>query len=300
MSPTQRISAAAPPVAVLKAADLIQSRWERKPQIAIVLGSGLGDFINGLEIEHRIPYDQIPGIQPTTAPGHVGELVCAMADNIPILVLRGRSHLYEGCSIEQATLSVKLLQALEVEHLLLSCAAGGLNSTFNAGDFMLLRDHLDWMTWQRLSADALRPAGFARIPGASTIYDKDLNSLLLSAARTEGVLLKQGTYVGVTGPNYETRAEIRFFRMLGDAIGMSTVLEAVTALQCGLRVCGVATITNLCNPDTQVIADGEDVVAVAAQTVPGFRRLVLNWISRVANNTCLSNNHRLPKLSHHE
>lgn len=255
---------------------LIRERWIAEPEIAVILGTGLGAFVEGLDIEQTIPYSELPAILPATAIGHVGELVCGCVDSIPMIALRGRSHCYEGATIEQITSPIRVLQQLGITTLFVSCAAGGLAPGFQPGELMLIEDHVDFLQRQLQRSELLRN------PNRAMPYDQSLNALLRQVALELGIGLKAGSYVAVSGPNYETRAEMRFYRILADAIGMSTVPEVTLAHQLGLRVCGLATITNLCNPDALAAADGSHVVTVATEAEPRFRQLMLEVIRRLA------------------
>ncbi len=258
------------------AVDEIRKQWRATPEIAVVLGTGLGAFVDGLNIEAVIPYSRLPGFCTSTAIGHAGELVCGRVGETPVLVLRGRTHCYEGVSLDRVTFPVRVLEQLGVSTLLVSCAAGGLSPAFQAGNFMVIEDHVDFLLHLN-SATSGRSRSFT-----STPYDEELNELICNIGREQNIPLNAGTYVSVTGPNYETRAEMRFYRRIADAIGMSTAPEVALASQLGMRVCGLATITNLCNPDALAIADGEDVAKVASQTEPNFRRLVLELIRQIS------------------
>ncbi len=255
----------------------IRKQWQPTPTVAVILGTGLGAFVDGLNIDLVIPYSNLPGFCASTAIGHAGELVCGRVGETPILVLCGRTHSYEGVPLERMTFPVKVLKQLGVSTLLVSCAAGGLSPSFQAGEFMVIDDHIDFLL-QLKSPLTSYSRSFT-----STPYDEELNELICNIGREQNIPLNSGTYVSVTGPNYETRAEMRFYRRMADAIGMSTVPEVTLARQLGMRVCGLATITNLCNPDALAIADGEDVAKVASQTEPNFRRLVLELIRRISN-----------------
>lgn len=229
-----------------------------RPSLAIVLGSGFHHVLAGLRVDRKISYTKIPGFPQPTVSGHAGELYFGKLDGTPVLVLSGRAHFYEGHSMERVTFAIRALAAFGIRDLLLTNAAGGINQKFRPGDFMALADHINFM-----GANPLRPgSGDASSPGVSAtgasqpplprfvdmsqVYDRKLNALLFQAARRCKMKLHSGVYIAVSGPSYETPAEIRAFARLGaDAVGMSTVPEAMVARQCGLNVAAVSCVTNL-------------------------------------------------------
>lgn len=261
---------------VESAVNEIRKQWRATPEVAVILGTGLGAFVDGLNIDEKIPYSKLPGFCTSTAIGHAGELVCGRVGETPVLVLSGRSHYYEGVSLEQVTFPIRVLEQLCVSTLLVSCAAGGLSPFFQAGELMVIDDHVDFLFHSNA------PMSNCSRSYISTPYDKDLNDLICNIGREQNIPLNSGTYVSVAGPNYETRAEMRYYRTIADAIGMSTVPEVALAAQLGIRVCGLATITNLCNPDALAIADGEGVAKVASQSEPNFRQLAIELIRRIS------------------
>ena len=228
-----------------------------RPKLAIVLGSGFHHVLAGLRVDKKIPFTRIPGFPKPTVSGHAGELFVGHLGGTPVLVLSGRAHFYEGHPMERVTFAVRTLAAFGIRDLLLTNAAGGINRNFRGGDFMILTDHINFM-----GSNPLRPCGGdAPLPEASAtvasqplnrfvdltdVYDTGLNALFFHAGRICKLKLRHGVYLAVSGPSYETPAEIRAFARLGaDAVGMSTVPEAVAARQCGLKVAGISCITNL-------------------------------------------------------
>ena len=225
-----------------------------------------------MNIDADLSYEEIPGFQNPTAIGHRGRLLIGTLGNVPVAAMQGRFHCYEGHRRRQIVFPIEVLAELGVQTLLLSCAAGGLNHSFREGDLMLIEDHVDFLP----SEQTIRP--FHHRAENSRVYDQALNEFTVEMARKQGISLRQGTYVAVPGPNYETRAEIRFFGKFADAIGMSTVPEATKARELGLRVTGLAAITNLCRPDSTTVADGEHVIEAAHAIAPKFRSLVAELI----------------------
>jgi purine-nucleoside phosphorylase len=209
-----------------------------RPALAIVLGSGFHHVLTELRVEKKISYAKIPGFPKPTVSGHAGELFFGRLGGTPVLVLSGRAHFYEGHSMERVTFAVRALAAFGIRDLLLTNAAGGINGKFHAGDFMTLTDHINFM-----GANPLR--GAPDFVDLTQVYDARLSALLFRAGKTCNLKLRRGVYLAVSGPSYETPAEIRAFGRLGaDAVGMSTVPEAIVARQCGLNVAAVSCITN--------------------------------------------------------
>jgi purine-nucleoside phosphorylase len=215
-----------------------------RPTLAIVLGSGFHHALSEVEVAKKVPYGKLPGFPPVGVSGHAGELIFGRLGGTPVIVLSGRAHFYEGHSMEQVTFPVRTLAAFGTRDLLLTNAAGGINKSFRRGDFMVLTDHINLT-----GVNPLRGAPVPDLPrfvDLTDVYDADLRQLLSRAARSCRVKLRSGVYLAVSGPTYETPAEVRAFARLGaDAVGMSTVPEAIVARQCGLRVAALSCITNL-------------------------------------------------------
>jgi len=209
-----------------------------RPTLAIVLGSGFGHVLSELRVDKKVSYAKIPGFPKPTVSGHAGELYFGHLDKTPVMVLSGRAHFYEGHSMERVTFAVRALAAFGIRDLLLTNAAGGINKKFHAGDFMVLTDHINFM-----GTNPLR--GALHFVDLTQVYDARLSALLFRAGKSCDLRLQRGVYLAVSGPSYETPAEIRAFARLGaDAVGMSTVPEAIVARQCGLNVAAVSCITN--------------------------------------------------------
>lgn len=226
------------------AAACIQKLSRLRPTLALVLGSGFNHALRELDVDASLTYSKIPGFPKTTVAGHGGELVIGKFGGTPVIVLSGRAHFYEGHTMEQVTFAVRTLAACGVKDLLLTNAAGGINGKFRAGDFMVLTDHINLMGANPLRGPAL--PGLPRFVDLSQAYDSSLSQLVVAAAKKIKLPLRSGVYLAVSGPNYETPAEIKAFARLGaDAVGMSTVPETIVARQCGLRVAAISCITNL-------------------------------------------------------
>lgn len=230
---------------VRDATDFVRDRLCQAADVGVILGSGLGAFADRLEDAASLPYSEIPHFPASSVPGHAGRLVSGAIHGKRLIVQQGRAHLYEGHGFEQILLPLRVMRELGIHTLIVTNAAGGVNPTFRPGDLMLITDHINMMGANPLigpSDDALR----MRFPDMSSAYDLDLRNLALAAAAETRIELKQGVYLAVTGPSYETPAEVRAFRNLGaDAVGMSTVPEVIYANYLGLRVLGLSVIANL-------------------------------------------------------
>src|SRR3990172_5788435 len=215
-----------------------------RPRLGLVLGSGFGGVASVLRQTEAIPYSELPGFPTVRVSGHAGKLVFGQLSGTPVLALCGRAHFYEGHAMEQVTFAMRMLAAFGITDLLLTNAAGGVNPRFRPGDFMALTDHINFMGTNPLCGPEI--PDLPRFVDLTQAYDPGLNRLLRRAAKASGARLHEGVYLAVCGPSYETPAEVRAFAQLGaDAVGMSTVPEAVVARQCGLRVAAVSCITNL-------------------------------------------------------
>jgi len=260
-----------------------------RPTLAIVLGSGFHHVLTGLHVEKKISYAKIPGFPVPSVSGHAGELYFGYLGKTPVMVLSGRAHFYEGHPMECVTFAVRTLAAFGIRDLLLTNAAGGINKKFHAGDFMVLTDHINLMGANPLrpsGGDASSPGAFAtgasqplpRFVDLTQVYDTKLRALLFRAGKSCNLRLQHGVYLAVSGPSYETPAEIRAFGRLGaDAVGMSTVPEAMVARQCGLNVAAVSCITNLAAgmskeklSHAEVLETAERVKTLAAKLLKHF------------------------------
>ena len=250
-----------------------------RPTLAIVLGSGFHHVLSELRVEKKISYAKIPGFPKPTVSGHAGELYFGHLGKTPVMVLSGRAHFYEGHPMERVTFAVRALAAFGIRDLLLTNAAGGINKKFRAGDFMVLTDHINFM-----GANPLRGGpvpGLPRFVDLTQVYDAKLSALLFRAGKSCNLKLQRGVYLAVSGPSYETPAEIRAFGRLGaDAVGMSTVPEAMVARQCGLSVAAVSCITNLAAgiskehlSHAEVLGTAERVKSSGAHLIGNFAEL---------------------------
>jgi len=251
----------------------VRRHTKLEPRIGIVLGSGLGplaDEVDGVSL----PYEELPGMPLSTAPGHDGRLVIGYLDGHEVVMLKGRMHPYDGYGAAQVSYPVAVLAALGVRSLLVTNACGGLDPKFRAGELMLQRDFINF-TGQNPLIGPLHDPGLERFPVMYDCYDPAYLEAARSAALRHGIMLREGVYLAVTGPSYATRAELRAFRVLGaDAIGMSTVFEVIRARQLGLRVLGISAITDMAIPDQEEHATGAEVIEMAERMGDSFRRLV--------------------------
>jgi purine-nucleoside phosphorylase len=253
-----------------------------RPKLAIVLGSGFHHVLAGLNVDKKIPFAKIPGFPKPSVSGHAGELIFGQLGGTPVLVLNGRAHFYEGHPMERVTFPVRVMAAFGVRDLLLTNAAGGINKRFRAGDFMVLTDHINLMGANPLRGPAI--PGFNRFVDLTDVYNVGLSALLFCAGKGLKLKLCRGVYLAVSGPSYETPAEIRAFARLGvDAVGMSTVPEAVVARQCGLRVAAISCITNLAAgisreklSHAEVLETAERVKISSATLIRNFAELYRN------------------------
>lgn len=262
-------------------AEFVKERTSLRPRLGFVLGSGLGGFAQELTEAVRLPYDQIPGFYATTVPGHAGELVIGLCEGVPVVVMAGRFHAYEGHPMESVTFPVRALKALGVETLVLTNSAGGINADFEVGDLMVIEDHINFTGRNPLVGPNLDEYG-PRFPDMSHAYRPALRQLLHQVAQDEGFSLRRGVYVSVLGPSYETPAEIRMFRAMGaDAVGMSTVPEAIVANHAGMQVVGISCISNMAAGMLDEPLSHDDVKEAALKAGDRFVRLLRSFTARL-------------------
>lgn len=258
---------------ITAAAEYILQQVSLRPQIALILGSGLGDYADTLEEAVRIPYSQIPNFPQPTVEGHAGAFVFGKKEGKAVVVAQGRVHYYEGLSMQEITLPVRVLAAIGVKTLILTNAAGGVNLSYKPGTLMLIADHINFSGANPLIGPNLDTFG-PRFPDVSDLYTARLRKAIKAAAAGK-VPLEEGVYCMCSGPNYETPAEIRAFRTLGaDAVGMSTVPEALVAGHCGMEVVGISCITNMAAGVLPQKLDHREVVETAAKVHDQFQSLI--------------------------
>ena len=256
------------------AADVVRARFGATPEVAIVLGTGLGGLAREIEVEASVDYADIPGFPLSTVESHAGRLLCGKLGGKTVVAMQGRFHRYEGYSLGQVTFPVRVLRALGAETLIVSNACGGMRSDWAPGDLMLIADHINLLGDNPLIGANDDRLG-ARFPDMSAPYDAVLRALTHDVARARNIVLREGVYVAVPGPNLETRAEYRMLRALGaDVVGMSTVPEVIVAVHAGMRVLGLSIITDQCVPETLVPADIATIIATAGRAEPSLTALV--------------------------
>jgi purine-nucleoside phosphorylase len=269
---------------VAKSVAYVRSRTQLTPRVAIVLGSGLGALARRIEPEAEFSFGELPHFAPATATGHLGKLIVGRYAGVPVVVMQGRVHAYEGHPAEQVAFPVRVMRGLGADRLVVTNAAGGLNPHFKVGDIVLLEDQINLGFWNPLVA-AKRGSDSGRWLDMSSPYDSDLRAAALGVARRRAMLCHQGLYVGMLGPTFETRAEYRMLRRLGgDLVGMSTVGEVVVARQVGFRVLGVSVVSNACTPDRLGQTSGAEVLAAVARAVSRVGTLVEGVLAELAAN----------------
>ena len=263
------------------AARTISARGGAKPRIAIVLGSGLGDFAEEFADAVAIPYREIPGFVSSTAQGHVGSLVIGKVDDRPIAAMQGRVHYYEGYSLEEVTFPIRTLKLLGVDTLILTNAAGGIDVQLTQGALMVISDHLNLMGVNPLRGANDERFG-PRFPDMTEVYSRELQELVTREARVLEIDVRRGIYAALAGPSYETPAEIHMLRAFGaDAVGMSTVPEAIVARQMGMNVVGISCITNMAAGISEQTINHEEVMETGQRVRTTFTQLLRRIISKL-------------------
>ena len=264
-----------------EAVRLVRGRSAVRPEVAVILGTGLGGLVREIAVETEIAYGEIPGFPLSTVESHAGRLLLGRLGGRPIVAMQGRFHRYEGYDLQQVTFPVRVLRALGAGTLVVSNACGGMHPLWAPGDLVLLSDHINLLGENPLvgpNDDRLGP----RFPDMSAPYDPALRELARRTAAELGILLREGVYVAVAGPNLETRAEYRMLRAVGaDVVGMSTVPEVIVAVHQGMRVVGLSIITDQCLPDALEPADIGRIIATAGRAEPQLTRLVTALVGRM-------------------
>ena len=259
----------------------VKERISFQPEIALVLGSGLGGFADKIEVKETLPYAEIPGFPVSTVAGHAGRFVFGYCDGVPVAVMQGRVHMYEGYTPQEAVLPIRLLHMLGAKVLFLTNAAGGIQPGMHAGEFMLITDQISSFVPSPLRGQNLDVLG-VRFPDMSEVYSRRLNQIIRKIAVNAEIPLKEGVYIQTAGPAYESPAEIRMFRMLGaDAVGMSTAIEAIAARHCGMEICGVSCISNLAAGISPHPLTHEEVKEAGDKAAPQFEQLVRQALTEI-------------------
>jgi len=261
----------------------IQGKTNFKPKIALILGSGLGGYAEEIDVEATVDYKEIEDFPVSTVPGHHGRFVFGYIRDVPVVVMQGRVHYYEGYDISDVVLPVRLMGLLGAETVFLTNAAGAINREFSPGGFMLIRDHILHGVPSPLVGPNIAELG-PRFPDMSEVYNKGIREKITASARSLGISLHEGVYLQASGPNFETPAEIRAFGAIGaDVVGMSTACEAVAANHMGLKVCGISCISNLAAGISKTPLTHEEVQEMADKAAPRFKALISDAIYRIYN-----------------
>ena len=259
----------------------IREKTDFKPEVALILGSGLGDYADGIQIETTVDYTEIEGFPVSTVTGHKGRFVFGYVGDVPVVIMQGRVHYYEGYPMSDVVLPTRLMGLLGAKKLILTNAAGGINENFRPGDFMMLTDHIATGVPSPLiglNLDELGP----RFPDMSEVYSHRIQDVIRNAASECEIDLKEGVYVQLTGPNYETPAEVRMCKIWGgDAVGMSTACEAMAARHMGMEIGGISCITNLAAGISKEKLDHKEVQETADRVSKDFKRLVTKIIETI-------------------
>lgn len=266
---------------LVRCTEAVRKKIKFEPKTGLVLGSGLGDYAERMTDVECIPYSEIEGFPVSTVAGHQGKFVFGYVERVPVVAMQGRVHFYEGYPMSDVVLPVRLMKMLGAETVILTNAAGGVNLDFHPGDLMMITDHISTAVPSPLIGPNLEALG-TRFPDMSEVYDRELREMIAQAAEANGIPLRSGVYMQLTGPNYETPAEIRMCRAAGaDAVGMSTACEAMAARHAGLRVCGISCITNLAAGMAGKPLDHREVQETADRAAANFRKLVTETIRRI-------------------
>lgn len=266
-------------------AQQIRAKTNFVPEVALVLGSGLGAFADEIKVEAAVDYGEIMGFPKSTVEGHRGRFVFGYVGEVPVVVMQGRVHYYEGYSMEDAVLPARVMAMLGAKVLFLTNASGGIDPNFSAGDFVLVTDHISCFVPNPLIGANIDEIG-TRFPDMSKVYDEELRGIISDTAKELGIKLQQGVYAQLTGPSFESPAEIRMLRTLGaDAVGMSTVCEAIAANHMGMRVCAISCVANLAAGMTDNPLTHAEVQEAADKAAPLFKKLITNSIINIGRST---------------
>ncbi len=257
----------------------VRQKTDFVPKVAIVLGSGLGNYADDIEVVSEIDYHEIKGFPVSTVPGHAGKFIFGYVNQVPVVCMKGRVHFYEGYPISDVVLPTRLMKMLGAEILFLTNASGGINPSFHAGDFMMLTDHVSLFAPNPLIGANIDELG-TRFPDMTHVYDKALQDIIEKAAKEENIKLQKGIYAQLTGPSFESPVEIQMLHKLGvDAVGMSTVVESIVANHMGMKICCISCVCNLAAGMTDNPLTHEEVQAAANEAAPKFKTLVTKSVT---------------------
>lgn len=264
-----------------KILDTVREKTDFVPETAIVLGSGLGALADEIEVKAVINYSEIPDFPISTVQGHKGRFVFGYIGDKKVVIMQGRVHYYEGYSMEKVTLPIRLMKLMGAEKLILTNAAGGINTNFKCGDFMLITDQISCFVPNPLIGENIDELG-TRFPDMSNVYNCDMCRIVRETAKNNNINIREGVYVQLSGPSYETPAEIRMLRTMGaDAVGMSTCCEAIVANHCGFKVCGISCISNMASGVTDKPLSHSEVQETADRVAPMFKELIKEVVKAV-------------------
>lgn len=264
---------------VVKCYESIKERIPFTPKVALVLGSGLGNYADTMDVKAEIEYHDIEGFPVSTVPGHAGKFIFGYVKEVPVVCMKGRVHYYEGYPISDVVLPTRLMKMMGAEILFLTNASGGVNPSFHAGDFMLITDHISCFAPNPLIGQNIDEFG-VRFPDMTNVYDRELQDIIRNKAKENQIGLQEGVYVQLTGPSFESPAEIRMIKGFGgDAVGMSTVVEAITANHMGMKICGISCVCNLAAGMNAQPLTHEEVQEASAKAAPLFEKLVTEAIA---------------------
>lgn len=259
---------------LLRCYECYKEKIDFKPEVAVVLGSGLGNFARTVEVISELPYSDIEGFPVSTVPGHAGKFIFGYIEKVPVVLMQGRVHYYEGYQISDVVLPARLMKLMGAKILFLTNAAGGINPAFHAGSLMMITDHISSFAPNPLIGPNIDELG-TRFPDMTHVYDEDLQEILRSTAKKNEIELFEGIYAQMTGPSFESPAEIKMLQMLGaSAVGMSTVVEAIAANHMGMKICGVSCISNLAAGMNTAPLTHEEVQEAANAVAPKFEKLL--------------------------
>ena len=263
--------------------DVVRAKTNFSPKVALVLGSGLGGYASEIDVKDTIDYKEIEGFPISTVPGHQGRFVFGEVKGVPVVIMQGRVHYYEGYSMSNVVLPIRLMGLLGAKVLFLTNAVGGINPAYTAGDFMLIRDHILYSVPSPLIGENIDQLG-TRFPDMSSVYKENLRNKIKEAAESQSIKLHEGVYIQFSGPSFETPAEIRMCAAMGaDVVGMSTACEAVAANHMGMSVCGISCVSNLAAGISKTPLTHDEVQEMADKAAPRFKALVTESIYRIGN-----------------
>lgn len=270
---------------LMKVYDSVKDEIPFTPKVALILGSGLGDYADSIQVEKVINYKDIAGFPTSTVAGHKGRFVFGYVGEVPVVIMQGRVHFYEGYPMEDVVLPTRLMRQMGAEILFLTNASGGINLDYKAGDFMMMTDHISCFVPNPLLGENAGELG-ERFPDMSNIYQRDLCEIIRQTAKDLAIEIKEGVYAQMTGPSYECPAEIKMLRILGaDAVGMSTACEAIAANHAGMKVCGISCITNMASGILDQPLTHTEVQETADKAATLFKKLITESIIRMGNRT---------------